>query len=58
MPDPLSLETSTLIPAMEHLLKERGLRVVSVEEKPTNPKSNYAIVGLYYYPAGVSEMFW
>ena len=27
-----------------------------VEEKPANPKSNYAIVGLYFYPAGVSEM--
>ena len=36
--------------------KDSGLRVVSVEEKPANPKSNYAIVGLYFYPAGVSEM--
>ena len=36
--------------------KDSGLRVVSVEEKPVNPKSNYAIVGLYFYPAGVSEM--
>ena len=32
------------------------MRVISVEEKPANPKSNYAIVGLYFYPAGVSEM--
>lgn len=24
--------------------------VISVEEKPVNPKSNYAIVGLYFYP--------
>lgn len=31
-------------------------RVVSVEEKPENPKSNYAITGLYFYPPGVSEM--
>ncbi|MBQ6794539.1 MAG: glucose-1-phosphate thymidylyltransferase RfbA [Clostridia bacterium] len=31
-------------------------RVISVEEKPKNPKSNYAITGLYFYPAGVSEM--
>ena len=36
--------------------KESGLKVLSVEEKPANPKSNYAIVGLYFYPAGVSEM--
>lgn len=30
--------------------------VVSVEEKPLNPKSNYCITGLYFYPAGVAEM--
>lgn len=30
--------------------------VVSVEEKPQNPKSNYAITGLYFYPSGVSNM--
>lgn len=29
--------------------------VQSVEEKPENPRSNYAITGLYFYPAGVSE---
>jgi len=32
------------------------LRVISVEEKPKEPKSNYAIVGLYFYPRGVSDM--
>lgn len=32
-----------------------GVKVLSVEEKPRAPKSNYAIVGLYFYPAGVSE---
>ena len=36
--------------------KDSGLKVLSVEEKPANPKSNYAIVGLYFYPAGVSDM--
>lgn len=29
-------------------------KVISVEEKPKNPKSNYCITGLYFYPAGVS----
>lgn len=30
-------------------------RVISVEEKPEKPKSNYAITGLYFYPKGVSK---
>ena len=29
--------------------------IISVEEKPKNPKSNYCITGLYFYPAGVSK---
>ena len=35
--------------------EDRSFRVISIEEKPKVPKSNYAVVGLYFYPAGVSE---
>ncbi|MDO4940325.1 MAG: glucose-1-phosphate thymidylyltransferase RfbA [Erysipelotrichaceae bacterium] len=34
---------------------KRG-RVLSVEEKPQHPKSNYCITGLYFYPKGVAKM--
>lgn len=34
---------------------DKNQKAISIEEKPQKPKSNYAVTGLYFYPAGVAK---
>lgn len=35
---------------------DSAMKVISIEEKPQNPMSNYAVVGLYFYPNDVVKV--
>ena len=35
---------------------DKDKNVISIEEKPSQPKSNYAVVGLYFYPNSVVDI--
>ena len=35
---------------------DKNKNVISIEEKPLHPKSNYAVVGLYFYPNSVVKI--
>lgn len=35
---------------------DADMNVISLEEKPAKPKSNYAVVGLYFYPSSVVDI--
>lgn len=35
---------------------DKNSKIISIEEKPKNPKSNYAVSGLYFYPNSVIKI--
>ncbi len=47
---------SVLDPERYAVVDFDGDKVISIEEKPSNPKSRYAVTGLYYYDNRVTEI--
>ena len=35
---------------------DETMKIISIEEKPSNPKSNYAVIGMYFYPNSVIKI--
>ena len=55
MREAAEVEKVVTVPAPESFKDENG-KVISVEEKPQHPKSNYCITGLYFYDNRVVDM--
>jgi len=43
-------------PSRYGVVELRGQQVVGIEEKPANPKSDYAVAGIYIYPPDVFDV--